>query len=518
MVRITKIEPTSGKAGRSIKRVAAYCRVSTDSPEQMDSLEAQKDHYSRIIAGNSEWVNVGLFFDEGISGIGTVNRTGFLSLMAACREGKVDMILTKSISRLSRNTMDLLETVRELSRLKVAVFFERENINTADMDGEFVLTMLAGMAQDESRSNSDNIKWSIRERYRNGTFVVPTPPYGYRNVNKVMTVEEKSAEIVRQIFAHALEGWGSQRIANELNRMGIASPRGGKWGSGTILGILRNETYVGDLRLQKKYSDDQFKSHSNRGERPQFFVNGHHEAIIDREVFERVAVVIAENCKVRNVTRGDGRYLVRYPLTGRLFCSVCGNRMIRKVIRRSGTVRIAWACTLHLSDRKACDSGYVSEESVANAVMTMYNKLLFAGSRVLGPLLSYLRSKAGMETDFRSSEIMLLMEENLKERQRLRSLLGKGLIDPVRFAEENSDLLDKNKQLCIEKDSLEATGNDIKAHLKAMTELHRYLKTAQPKTEFDVEFLNLHVWRIDVGNDSTVLIRLKCGLDLKEVI
>ena len=518
MVRVTKIESTADNTRKTRKRVAAYCRVSTDSAEQMESLDAQKDHYARVIEGNSEWENAGLFFDEGISGTGTVNRIGFLSLMAACREGKVDLILTKSISRLSRNTKDLLETVRELNRLNVAVFFERENINTLEMEGEFVLTMLAGMAQDESRSISENVRWSIRERYKNGTFVVPTPPYGYRNVNKVMTVDEKAAKVVRNIFSLVLDGMGSTRIADELNQRGICSPRGGKWCSGTILDILGNETYTGDLRLQKKYTDDQLKPHVNRGERPQYLVKDHHEAIISRECFDKVAEMISENRKIRNVTKGDGRYIRRYPLTGRLFCSVCGHSMTRKVIRRFGVERIAWACTQHLSDSKSCYSGYTEQASIENAVMTMHNKLVFAGNRVTGPLLSALRSQSRMESDPRAAGIMRNLEENLKDRQRLRELLGKGFIDAVSFAEENGTLLEKYKQLCNEKNGLKSENNQIKSHLDALTELHRYLKTSEMKTEFDTEFFSQHVNKIDVGNDGTVLIHLNCGLGLKEVI
>ena len=206
MKRITKIEENKALSLKKKIRVAAYCRVSTASDEQLISLEAQKAHYEDYIKSNDEWEYAGLYYDEGITGTKKECRDGLLSLVDACEKGMVDLVITKSISRFSRNTTDCLELVRKLLDLKVTVIFEKENINTGAMESELMLSILSSLAESESVSISENSKWSVQKRFQNGTFIISYPPYGYKNENGEMVIVPEQAEVVKQIFADTLAG------------------------------------------------------------------------------------------------------------------------------------------------------------------------------------------------------------------------------------------------------------------------------------------------------------------------
>lgn len=234
MKRITKIEENRALSIKKKTRVVAYCRVSTASDEQLISLDTQKAHYEDYIKSNAEWEFAGIFYDEGITGTKKECRDGLNSLVAACEKGLVNMIITKSISRFSRNTTDCLELVRKLISLNVTVIFEKENINTGSMESELMLSILSSLAESESVSISENSKWSVQKRFQNGTFIISYPPYGYTNVDGKMVVVPEQAVVVRQMFEDTLAGKSTHAIAKELNDRGIASKRGGKWTPGTV--------------------------------------------------------------------------------------------------------------------------------------------------------------------------------------------------------------------------------------------------------------------------------------------
>ena len=263
MKRITKIGETAAPVKKKL-RVAAYCRVSTASDEQLVSLEAQKTHYENYIKANDEWEFAGLYYDEGISGTKKEKRDALMTLMADCEHGKIDMIITKSISRFARNTTDCLELVRRLLDREVYIYFEKENLNTGAMESELMLSILSSLAESESVSISENEKWGIKKRFQNGTYIISYPPFGYANVDGKMVVVPEEAEVVRQIFAATLAGKGSHLIAKDLNARGIPTRRGSKWSAGTVKGMLGNEKYTGDVIFQKTYTDSGFNRHTNR--------------------------------------------------------------------------------------------------------------------------------------------------------------------------------------------------------------------------------------------------------------
>jgi Site-specific recombinases, DNA invertase Pin homologs len=319
MKRITKIECAAALTLPKKKRVAAYARVSTSSEEQLLSLEVQKSHYEDYIKSNSDWEYAGLFYDEGISGTKIKNRTGLQNLLQASVDGKVDMIITKSISRFARNTTECLEMVRRLGELGVSIVFEKENIDTSRMENEFLLTVLASMAETESRSLSQNCKWAAKKRFADGSFVIGYPPYGYRNENGKMVILEEEAVVVRRIFSEALNGAGTNLIAKGLQKDGIPTRRGKKWRGSTVSDILKNEKYTGDIIHQKTYTDDNFTRHANHGEETMYLVQDHHEPIVSHEVFDKVQEIL----KQRGFEKGNNgndtsKYLERYAFSGKI--------------------------------------------------------------------------------------------------------------------------------------------------------------------------------------------------------
>lgn len=289
MREVIKIEPDKHLLGRK-KRVAAYARVSLDSERLMHSLSSQISYYSGYIQKNPEWIFAGVYADEGISGTQTEKRNEFKRLMKDCEDGKIDIILVKSISRLARNTVDLLSTVRHLKELGIEVRFEKENINSMSGDGELMLSILASFAQEESRSISENVKWGTRKRFEQGIPNGKVRVYGYTWTDGVLIIVPDEAECVRQIFQSFLDGKSVRQIAAQLNGHGITTRAGCKWSDFGIRTILTNITYTGNMLLQKTFVADCInkKRKTNNGELPRYFVENTHEPIIDKETFDCV--------------------------------------------------------------------------------------------------------------------------------------------------------------------------------------------------------------------------------------
>lgn len=325
------------------KRVAAYARVSSAKEAMLKSLSAQVSHYSNLIQNNPEWEYVGVYADEAMTGT-KENRAEFQSLLKNCREGKIDLILTKSISRFARNTIILLETIRELKALKVEVYFENENIHSLSGDGELMLTILASFAQAESLSVSENCKWRIRKNFEQG---IPNsfPILGYRlNVDTLQIVPEE-AEIVRTIFTDYLGGMGKQAIVNKLNAKGIKTKRGNAWNKTAVDRILKNEKYIGDMLLQKVYVPDHINKIrcQNEGQLPKYYVKDSHMPIIDRQSFDKVQKLLKTKAAKYNPHATTPK---TYPFSGKILCSQCQKSYHRK-INNAGSkyAKPVWICS-----------------------------------------------------------------------------------------------------------------------------------------------------------------------------
>ena len=336
------------------KRVAAYCRVSSGKDAMLHSLSAQVSYYSDYIQKHG-WEYAGVYADEALTGTKD-NRENFQRLLAECRKGTVQMVITKSISRFARNTVTLLETVRELKALGVDVYFEEQNIHTMSADGELMLTILASYAQEESLSVSENMKWRIKKNFKDGKpwsgFVL-----GYRCENGQYVVVPEEAEVVRRIYREYLDGLGATAIMKGLNDDGILTRLGKPWRTEGVLKILRNYNYTGNLILQKTYRENHLtkRKMKNNGEKPQYHAIGTHEAIIDLATFEAVQEELARRSEHYS---GKKPSTVTYPFTRLIVCANCGKHYRRKTTATG----IVWICsTYNTHGKRACASKAIPE-------------------------------------------------------------------------------------------------------------------------------------------------------------
>ena len=364
MERIIEKRLIGGPKQPKATRVAAYARVSSGKDAMLHSLSAQISHYSETIQSHPGWLYAGVYSDEAKTGT-KENRPGFQNLMRDCRAGKIDLVLVKSISRLARNTVTLLETVRELRSLGVDVYFEEQNIHTLSYEGELMLTILASYAQEEALSVSENQKWRVRRNFEDGRPWNCTM-LGYRIEDGTFVVESDEADIVRRIFSMYLDGMGIQSIVNTLNAEGIRTRYGGEFNHSGMQKILRNYAYTGNLLLQKTYREDCLtkKDYVNRGQRPQYHAAGTHEPIISPEDFERVQAELKRRADVYCPEYQPASY----PFTSLITCAICGKHFIRKHTRTGPT----WICgTLKQKGKAVCPSKQIPEATLLKITAEM---------------------------------------------------------------------------------------------------------------------------------------------------
>ena len=347
------------------QRVAAYCRVSTDSEEQLTSYTAQKNYYTQKISENPDWEMAGIYADKGITGTSMKKRVEFKKMIAACKRGKIDLILTKAFTRFARNTVVLLSTLRELKALGIDVYFEKDNIHSLSENGEFLITLLAAYAQAESYSASENQKWRIKKAFEEGRTTLGKM-MGYRLRDGVLTVVPEEAEIVRQIFEDYLSGMGENAIARKLIRMGVAPMRSERlWNRTSIRRILTNEKYCGNMLLQKTYTENYIskKQKKNRGERTQYLVENSHEAIIPKEMFETVQEEIKKRAEA-NRHEHPQQNTKKYPFSGMIKCGQCGRYYRRRYLHpRSAKKKAVWVCrTFDAYGKEFCHSRQIPED------------------------------------------------------------------------------------------------------------------------------------------------------------
>lgn len=516
MKKITKIEPIQQE--KTIKhRVAAYARVSTSSEEQLLSLENQKRHYEQRILSNLNWEFVRLYFDEGVSGTKLDKRDGLKQLLKDCEEGKVDLILTKSISRFSRNALDCLKIVRRLNELNVFIEFEKENINTETMDGELILSILSSLAENESKSLSQNTKWSIEKRFQNGTYKIGYPPYGYDWIHGEMVINSVQSKIVRGIFDDVLNGLSTQVIADRLNEYGVQTKRDKQWNGTTIRGIIKNEKYTGDALLAKTYTDDSFKRKKNNGEQDMYLIENHHPAIISKDIFEKANQVLLQNAKSKNISQGNGKYQNRYNFSGLIKCNECGGTFKRRVqIKNKDEKYIAWACSNHLKDKYSCNMKFIRDEQLKQTFVTMINKLIFSNQNLLNPLLANLRARAYPVDESKAEEIDDEMQRLNDTLEKLVQFVANGYIERPVFVKEQQEIIKRLQDLKEEKKTLRSLLSKDLSILENLEELTKFTKKSQMLHTFDDEIFDRFIEEIVVLSRDEIVLNLKCGLKLKE--
>ena len=417
--------PARRRLGNTVKaeerpklRVAAYCRVSTDSDEQATSYEAQVEHYTAFIKQNSEWEFAGIFADDGISGTNTKKREEFNRMIGECMAGNIDLIVTKSISRFARNTLDCLKYIRELKEKNIPVFFEKENINTMDSKGEVLLTIMASLAQQESQSLSQNVKLGLQYRYQNGEVQVNHNRFlGYtKDEDGHLIIEPVEAEVVKRIYREYLEGASLLQICRSLKADSILTAANKPhWRPETVKKILQNEKYIGDALLQKTYTVDFLtkKRVKNNGIVPQYYVENSHEPIIPRELFMQVQEEMVRRANLRGGKDGKKRvYSSKYALSSIVYCGQCGDIYRRVHWNNRGYKSIVWRCVSRLEEKGSeCTAPTINEETLQTAVVKAINELLANKEPFLQALQKNIATILNEENDNATNDIDSKLEE-----------------------------------------------------------------------------------------------------------
>ncbi len=395
--------PTRGTAPETRRaRLAAYCRVSTDQEDQLLSFENQKAYFEDYTTRHPEYVLAGLYADEGISGTNTRHRNEFNRMIADCEAGKIDVVITKSISRFARNTADCLMYSRKLKDLGIAVIFEKEGINTMDGSGELLFTILSSLAQEESRSISENTTWGIRYLFSQGILHLNTNRFlGYdKDADGNLIINPEQAEIVRYIYTSFLDGNGPGVIARRLREDGIPGVMGeSKWCTATIQGILTNEKYTGDALLQKTYTSDYLnkKTVKNDGSVAQVWVKGNHEAIIDKETWNVVQLEIQRRTAYlrEHGLRTNGRYTDDQPFSTKVFCGKCNTLYQRRTLTRLGPNLIVWMCSSNYREKgtPGCGNEKLPEPDLYRGFVAAWNTILQNRDAYLPEWLELLKNR-----------------------------------------------------------------------------------------------------------------------------
>ena len=432
-------------------RVAAYCRVSTELEEQQNSYQVQIAYYTDLINKKKEWTLAGIFADEGISGTQTKKRTEFNRMIRMCRNKKIDLVITKSISRFARNTVDCLEYVRQLKDLGIGVIFEKENINTLTMTSEFMIALYGSFAQAESESISKNVSWGKEKAYREGKVQFQYKHLlGYKKgADGKPEIIPEEAETVKLIYTMFLDGHSMKNIALILHVKGIHTKTGStEWRTNTITRILQNEKYVGDALLQKTFTSDciTHKVVKNHGERPMYLVTNHHDPIIDRDTYNRVQQELARRNSKRKISdktvTEQGKYSSKYALSELLICGHCGTPYRRTTWAARGKKQIVWRCLSRLEHgKKYCpESPTIKEEQLHRGILRAINNYYSCRNDIV----RILKANIGSVLECQGQEEILSVEKRLKEidqaRTDLVNLIASGGCDEDKLDSEFAKL------------------------------------------------------------------------------
>ena len=506
-----RVGSTAAKEKIKKLRVAAYCRVSTETEEQNLSYEVQVAHYTEFIKKNTEWEFAGIFADDGISGTNTKKREEFNRMIEECMEGNIDLVITKSISRFARNTLDCLKYIRQLKEKYIAVYFEKENINTMDAKGEVLLTIMASLAQQESQSLSQNVKLGLQYRYQQGKVQVNHNRFmGYtkdEEGNLIIVPEE--AEIIKRIYREYLEGKSLVGIGRDLEKDGILTAAGKpRWRPETIKKILLNEKYIGDALLQKTFTVDFLtkKRVKNEGHVPQYYVENSHEAIIPKELFLQTQEELHRRSNIYTGADKNKRiYSSKYALSTITFCGDCGDIYRRVYWNIHGRKEFVWRCVTRIEQGpEVCKNRTVKEAELYDAVMTAINRLLAGGDNMIRILEENIHAIIGDTTEYKISEINTMLEEKQKE---LISLANKGK-DFESLADEIEELREKRQTFLVEDASLSGENERI-------NELIEFVRNNKYRTlRYDDTLVRKIIQNVTVYDDHFVIC-FKSGIEME---
>jgi len=529
--KITKIEAKPVKTINGLpegarKRVCAYCRVSTEQEEQESSFTSQVNFYTQYITSRTDWTLVDIYADEGISGTTTKKRKEFLRMIDDCMAGKIDMIITKSVSRFARNTEDCLHYVRKLKDKGISVFFETENIDTLGSTGELLLTILSGLAQDSSRNQSDVTKWGIIRQFESGRVLVNTTRFlGYdKSKDKELIINDAQATIVRRIFMQYLEGKSYNSIGMELTKDGIKTVTGNtKWWDSTISGILENEKYYGDALLQKTITVDflKHKRADNKGQAEQYMIEGNHPAIISKEIFDKVQAEKQRRAsKYKNIEGDRQKYSNKYPFSGKVFCGDCGNVYRRREWNSNNkSKKFVWQCKTYIQKGKnACIAKAVDENVLKDAFVRVFNQLYENREGFIKTLTENIEKVLlHKPSDREISALETKIEELKTELKKLIRFQSSNGIDDEVYREEYKRVSDeleefRNRRTKVDKETI------FKENLKdRVNEIIQVIKGRQEALkEFDESIFNALVEKIEIISPVHFVFELKSGARVED--
>ncbi len=502
-----KIDRKSGNKVIGKLRVGAYCRVSTDNEDQLNSYASQLSYYKDKIANSMEWSLVDIYADEAISGTLDYKRSDFLRMINDATSGKLDLIMTKSISRFARNTLDTLKYVRLLKQHNVAILFEEENINTLEMSGELLLTILSSVAQQESETISSHVKLGLKMKMQRGELIGFNGclGYDYNPIDKSISVNEKEAEIVKFIFERYADGLGSKMIATELERLGHKTKKGvSTWNDSTVRGILKNEKYKGDLLLGKSFTVDPISHRRliNMGEEDKYYISNHHEPIISEELWNEVQRQFEErSTKYAKGTR-QGRYSCKYTFSSKLYCGFCGKAVTRRRRYTQNDSKNVWHCSSYIKHgKKACaNSKSISEDIIEKSFITMYQKLSYNSEPIIEMFLK--RAEEAItecKFDMNAENIKASLWRLEKKRDKIVDMKLDHSISEDVYKAKYTEIENKINELNNKLDEL-AKLTDEKAEIRRrIAEFKRLLERREPTKEFDESIFKCLIDRVIVG-------------------
>ena len=516
-----------------IKKVCAYCRVSTDSEEQQTSYNSQIKHYTDKIKSNPEWEFVGIYADEGISGTQVKKRTEFMRMIDDALNGKIDMIIAKSISRFARNTLDTLKIVRELREHNVDVYFEKENIHTLELDSEMFLTLYSAFAQAESESTSQNVTMGFRAKMKRGECVGNPACYGFiwNKETKELEINEKQAEVIKNVFNWYIDGMGTRAIANKLNDMNVPSCKGTKWCQSAIRRIISQEKYCGDLIQQKYYTTDPLTHHQirNNGQKEKYYIKDHHQAIVSREVWNRANTIAKQRLEkfTKNNRPYIGQYKMLYPFSNKLECCSCHQPFVRRTgnKKKDGSQNIYWGCTSRHDNRDLCsNSKFLRNNILEEVFVQLYNSIIVNKHRTKEKLLNAIKDTI-INNDY-NAKIDELNNEKIKLEKRLSNLIDMKLDNYENKEMYNSKEQELNDKIfkivdkINEYRALEQENKDIATQLEKIEEI---VNVPLALKKFDREAFDSIVEKIIVGeidekgniNPNVLRFVLKIGTEYK---
>ena len=510
-------------------RVAAYCRVSTDEEEQLSSYEAQCEYYTDKIMSNKEWTMAGIFADEGITGTSTKKRTEFLRMIRQCKQKKIDLILTKSIQRFARNTLDCINYTRILRQLGIGVLFEKENINSLPPDSEFMITMYGAMAQSESESISSNIRRGRQMHAKVGTLKIPCHwLYGYKkDADGKFCIVPEQAEVVREIYERYKDGASLRNLKDWLEGNQIKTVLGtADWSISVIKGILTNEKYCGDVLLQKTFCTDVIskKIVKNVGQMAQYYMPDHHEAIVSREQYNAVKAEMARRSALRSPSKeavtGRSCYTSKYALSDRLFCGECGTLYRRKTRNVKGNIYHEWRCISRLEyGKKYChESPTLREIPLQSAILAAINSAMSDKAA----LVDRIKNVVSLELLPVQGQTMSLadIERRLTQLdEQFQQLLAEAIDadDKEACNAQFTEILTEQTALKKQKETILQSSTDAGHVCTRMKQAEQAIEnTAQTITEWNENAVRQIVERVTVLSADEVLVRIKGGAEIKQ--